>query len=65
MGYANPAEITAFLREIAAATPETPADRRALIHRIRQMLPKVRDDALYRDIEAVARRLEAQNMPPD
>jgi hypothetical protein len=58
MGYATPAELSAFLQEVRVA-------RSALVHRIRQMLPKVRDDALYRDLATLANGLDAGNMPED
>ena len=58
MGYATPAELSAFLQEVHVA-------RSALVHRIREMLPKVRDDALYRDLAAIADDLDARKMPED
>jgi hypothetical protein len=58
MGYATPAELSAFLQEVRVA-------RSALVRRIRQMLPKVRDDVLYRDLAAIADGLEAGNVPED
>ena len=61
MGFASRAEIVAFLKEVRAGAPTTPTARAALIHRIRQMLPRVRDDALYREIADVAARLETGN----
>ena len=54
MGFASPAEMTAFLAALAAA------ERAGKPHAemLRRMLPKVRDDALYRELAA---KLEAQN----
>ena len=59
MGYASHAEIVAFLEEARANTPATAAARDLSVHRIRQLLPRVRDDALYRDLTDLAQRLEA------
>ena len=61
MGYASHAEIEAFLTEVRASAPAPPVARTALIHRIRRMLPRVRDDALYREIADLAARHEARN----
>jgi hypothetical protein len=62
MGYASRTEIGAFLHEIRESAPGTAADRNQLAHRIRQMLPKVRDDALYRELTDLALGLEAGNI---
>jgi hypothetical protein len=53
MGFASRAEITAFLQELAAA------ERAGRPHAgmLRRMLPKVRDDALHRELAA---KLSAQ-----
>lgn len=59
MGYASSAEIVAFLQEVRACTLRTAAAREQSIHRIRQMLPKVRDDALYRELAGLAQDLES------
>jgi hypothetical protein len=48
MGFASKAEITAFLTALAEAE-RTGAPRAAML---RDMLPKVRDDALYRELKA-------------
>ena len=58
MGCATPAELSAFLQEVRVA-------RSALVHSIRQMQPNVRNDALYRDLAAIADGLEAGNVPED
>ena len=58
MGYASREEIVAFLQDVRVSTPATAAERDQSIHRIRQLLPKVRDDALYRDLTDLAQRLE-------
>ena len=50
MGYASRAEIVAFLEDVRGSAPDTPAARAALIHKIRQMLPRVRDDGVYREL---------------
>ena len=62
MGYAGRAEIMAFLQEVRASTPATAAARDQSILRIRQLLPRVRDDALYRDLADLAQRLESEKM---
>ena len=59
MGYASRAEIVAFLQEVRASTPATAAERDQSIHRIRQLLPRVRDDALYRDLTDLVQLLES------
>jgi hypothetical protein len=53
MGFASRAEITAFLKELADA------ERAGQPHAemLRRMLPKIRDDALHRELTA---RLRAQ-----
>jgi hypothetical protein len=62
MGYASRTQIVAFLNEIRACAPKTPAARAVLIHRIRQMLPKVRDDDTYREVADLVRHLEDGNI---
>jgi hypothetical protein len=59
MGYASQAEIMAFLEEIRASTPATAAARDQTVHRIRQLLPRVRDGALYRELADLALHLES------
>ena len=63
MGYASRAEIMAFLQEMGASAPTTAATREQSIHKIRQFLPKVRDDALYRELADLAKTLESGNKP--
>jgi len=55
MGFASRAEITAFLKELQAA------ERAGRPHAemLRRMLPKVRDDALHRELMAKLRRQES------
>ena len=53
MGFASRAELAAFLRELAAAE----AAGQPSAEMLRQMLPRVRDDVLYRELKA---KLEAQ-----
>jgi hypothetical protein len=53
MGFASRAEITAFLKELAAAEQAG----RPHAEMLRQMLPRVRDDVLYRALKA---KLSAQ-----
>jgi hypothetical protein len=62
MGYASRTQIVAFLNEIRACARKTPAARAVLIHRIRQMLPKVRDDETYREVADLVRHLEDGNI---
>ena len=54
MGFAGPAEITAFLEALAAAEHAGKPHAEML----RRMLPKVRDDALYRQL---ATKLKTQD----
>ena len=60
MGYASRAEIVALLQEVRTGTSATVAARDQSIHRIRQLLPRVRDDALYRELTDQVQRLEAE-----
>jgi hypothetical protein len=53
MGFASRAEITAFLKELAAAEQAG----RPHAEMLRRMLPRVRDDVLYRELKA---KLSAQ-----
>jgi hypothetical protein len=53
MGFATKAEIAAFLKALAAAEDSG----RPHSELLRQMLPKVRDDVLHRELSA---KLEAQ-----
>jgi hypothetical protein len=53
MGFASRAEIAAFLKELAAAEEAG----RSLAEMLRKMLPRVRDDVLYRELKA---KLQAQ-----
>ena len=48
MGFASRAEIAAFLKELAAAEDAG----RPHAEMLRRMLPKVRDDALHRELSA-------------
>jgi hypothetical protein len=62
MGYASRAEIVAFLQAVRTRTPATAAARDQSIHRIRQLLPRVRDDALYRELADLAKRLGSREI---
>ena len=53
MGFASREEITVFLRELTAAERA----RRPHADMLRKMLPQIRDDVLYRELEA---KLQAQ-----
>jgi hypothetical protein len=53
MGFASRAEIAAFLKELEAAERAG----RSHAEMLRRMLPKVRDDALHRELSA---KLQAQ-----
>jgi hypothetical protein len=48
MGFASRAEVTAFLKELAAAE----RTGRPHAEMLREMLPKVRDDTLHRELRA-------------
>ena len=60
MGFAPRAEIEAMLLELQAA--DVPADDR-LVQRARDMLPKVRDDALYRQLSDALRERQLPASP--
>ncbi|MDI1284467.1 MAG: hypothetical protein PSV46_08720 [Reyranella sp.] len=49
MGFATRAEIAAFMKEIARADAEA----------IRKMLPRIRDDVLYKELTARLRAIES------
>lgn len=55
MGFASPAEITAFLKELEAA------ERAGRPHAemLRRMIPKIRDDALHRVLSIKLRAQES------
>jgi hypothetical protein len=53
MGFASRTEIAAFLKELAAAE----AAGTSYAEMLREMLPRVRDDVLYRELKA---KLQAQ-----
>ena len=53
MGFADRRDIAAFLQELATAA----AAGRLCAARLREMLPRVRDDVLHRELEA---RLEIE-----
>lgn len=55
MGFASRAELTAFLRELEAAE----RSGRPHAEMLRQMLPKVRDDALHGELKAKLKRQES------
>ena len=55
MGFASRAEIAVFLKELAAAEDAG----RPHAEMLRQMLPKVRDDALHRELKAKLRVQES------
>lgn len=50
MGFADPAEIATLLDELGKTEPGRDA---ALADRLRNMLPRIRDDALYRRLSAL------------
>jgi hypothetical protein len=54
MGFASRAEIAAFLKELAAAEEAG----RPHADMLRKMLPRVRDDVLYRELEAKLQKQE-------
>jgi hypothetical protein len=56
MGFAGRREIAAFLQELAAAE----AAGRPCAVRLREMLPRIRDDVLHRELKA---RLETEESP--
>jgi hypothetical protein len=55
MGFAGRAEIAAFLKELAAAEEAG----RPHAEMLRDMLPRVRDDVLYRELKAKLQALES------
>ena len=55
MGFANRAEITAFLKELAAAEHAG----RPHGEMLRKMLPRIRDDALHAELSAKLQRQES------
>lgn len=55
MGFASRAEIADFLKDLEAAE----CDGRPHAEMLRRMLPKVRDDALHRELSAKLRIQEA------
>lgn len=55
MGFASPAEINAFLKALEAAE----GAGRPHAEMLRRMLPKVRDDALHRELMAKLRVQES------
>jgi hypothetical protein len=55
MGFASRGEITAFLKELEAAEHAG----RPHAEMLRRMLPRIRDDALYRELNAKLRAQES------
>lgn len=55
MGFASRSEIAAFLKDLAAAEDAG----RPHAEMLRRMLPKVRDDALHRELQTKLRAQEA------
>ena len=55
MGFASRAEITAFLKQLEAAERAG----RPQAEMLRRMLPKVRDDTLYRELSTKLRAQES------
>ncbi|MSP77927.1 MAG: hypothetical protein EXR12_17560 [Rhodospirillaceae bacterium] len=55
MGFAGKAELTVFLAELAAVQqPGADKTQRAkVMARLRELLPRVRDDTLYAELSAV------------
>ena len=62
MGFASAAEITALLKEIGETVFGEAPERARLTGRLRQMLPKVRDDRLYRRLAELTTQLKAGNI---
>ncbi len=58
MGYASRTEILSFMEEIRTG-PATDSARAETVHRIRQLLPRVRDDTLYGELSTLAKRFES------
>ena len=63
MGFASAAEIAALMKAIGETAFDQAPARARLAGRLRQMLPKVRDDRLYRGLAELAATLEAGNIP--
>jgi len=60
MGFASRAEIVAFLKELAAAEEAGQPHSEML----RRMLPRVRDDALHRELKAKLQKQESGKSTP-
>jgi hypothetical protein len=63
MGFASTAEVTAFLRDVSDSRPATAEARDALVQRIREMMPEVRDDGIHRALGALADGFKALKLP--
>jgi hypothetical protein len=63
MGFASAAEIAALLAEVRGTAFDQAPARDRLAVRLRQVLPKVRDDRLHRRLAALLAALDAGNMP--
>ena len=57
MGFAGKDEIKAFLGELAAADKN---NRATAMARLREVLPRVRDDVLHAELSATLRTYEAR-----
>jgi len=58
MGFATREEIMRFLSELETATPAAAADR------LREILPKIRDDTLYAELSARLAAIESADSCP-
>ena len=65
MGFASQAEIAALAKEIRETAFDQAPARARLAGRLRPMLPKVRNEQLYRRLSALLATLEAGNVPAD
>jgi hypothetical protein len=65
MGFASAAEIATLLAEVRGTAFDQAAARERLAVRLRQMLPKVRDDRLYRRLAALLAELDSGNVPTE
>jgi hypothetical protein len=58
MGFATKAEITELMAALRQADDSPPVDKAAVAARLRKILPRLRDDTLYRELSARLTALE-------
>jgi hypothetical protein len=65
MGFASAAEIAILLEDVRGTALDQAPAREHLAARLREMLPKLREERLYRRLAALLAELDTGNVPTE